>query len=163
LEALGQLTGGVAHDFNNLLTAIIGSMELLRKRLPEDPRALALLDNALHGAERGSTLTQRMLAFARRQDLRIAPIDLAALVGGMAGLLERSIGPGTIIQTRFPVALPSVLSDPNQVETALLNLALNARDAMGDGGVITVSAREDTIDQAAAAGIAVKPGRYVCL
>ena len=163
LESLGQLTGGVAHDFNNLLTAIISSLELLRKRLPDDARSLSLLDNALHGAARGATLTQRMLAFARRQDLKITAIDVSALVGGMMGLLERSIGPGAVIQTRFPVMLPPVRTDANQLETALLNLALNARDAMADGGVITLSAREERIDDTAAMRLDLKAGRYVCV
>ncbi|WP_244276544.1 MHYT domain-containing protein, partial [Methylobacterium indicum] len=141
MEAVGQLTGGVAHDFNNLLMAVLGSLELLRKRLPDDPRLLRLLDNAVQGAERGAALTQRMLAFARRQDLKPEPVDLARLVRGMADLLQRSIGPGMRIETRFPARLPPALVDAHQLELALLNLVVNARDAMPEGGTITIAAR----------------------
>ena len=92
LEAIGQLTGGIAHDFNNLLTAILGSLELLRKRLPNDPRSLSLLENAAQGAQRGKTLTNRMLAFARNQDLRREVVDIPELVQGMTELMQRSLG-----------------------------------------------------------------------
>ncbi|MGX7703481.1 MHYT domain-containing protein [Methylobacterium sp. Gmos1] len=141
MEAVGQLTGGVAHDFNNLLMAVLGSLELLRKRLPDDPRLLRLLDNAVQGAERGAALTQRMLAFARRQDLKPAAVELARLVRDMTDLLQRSIGPGIRIETRFPVGLPPALVDAHQLELALLNLVVNARDAMPEGGTVTVAAR----------------------
>ena len=161
LESLGQLTGGIAHDFNNLLTAIIGSLELLRKRLPDDARARALLENAIHGAERGSTLTQRMLAFARRQDLKLQAIDLCMLVHGMSGLLERSLGPGVALLLRVTPDLPRVCSDANQLETALLNLAVNARDAMRDGGTITIDAREERVREGGRLGL--QNGNYVCL
>jgi PAS domain S-box-containing protein len=161
LESLGKLTGGMAHDFNNLLTVILASLELLRKRLPDDARARALLDNAVHGAERGATLTQRMLAFARRQDLKYEAIDVASLVSGMMGLLERSVGPGIGIEAEFPPSLPAVHSDPNQLETALLNLALNARDAMPDGGTISIKAREETVGKDSRLGL--PRGCYVCL
>ena len=93
MEAIGQLTGGIAHDFNNLLTAVTSSLELLKKRIAHDDRSTALLDNAIDGAERGARLTQRMLAFARRQDLSIEPVYLNALVSGMRGLIERAVGP----------------------------------------------------------------------
>jgi len=162
MESIGQLTGGVAHDFNNLLTAIIGSLELLRKRLPrEDPRAAALLQNALHGAERGATLTQRMLAFARRQDLRIEAIDLPELINGMLGLMERSIGPMIAIDRHMPPNLARVRCDANQLETALLNLVVNARDAMPNGGRITIFANEEQVDEQSPLGL--RPGTYVCL
>ncbi|MBK3395185.1 MULTISPECIES: MHYT domain-containing protein [Methylobacterium] len=141
MEAVGQLTGGVAHDFNNLLMAVLGSLELMRKRLPDDPRLLRLLDNAVQGAERGAALTQRMLAFARRQELRPEPVDLARLVRGMADLLQRSIGPEIRIETRFPLRLPPALVDAHQLELALLNLVVNARDAMPGGGTVTIAAR----------------------
>jgi PAS domain S-box-containing protein len=141
MEAIGQLTGGVAHDFNNLLMAVLGSLELVRKRLPYDPRVTPLLENAIHGAERGAALTQRMLAFARKQELSLEGVDLANLVRGMLGLLQRSVGPAHRIDLRMPPGLPLVTSDPNQLETALLNLVVNARDAMPEGGVITISAR----------------------
>jgi signal transduction histidine kinase len=93
MECIGQLTGGVAHDFNNLLTAVMGNLELLRKRLPDDPRAQHLIDGAIKGAERGSSLTQRMLAFARQQDLQTSSADVASLLVGMGDLLERTLGP----------------------------------------------------------------------
>ncbi|HZP65091.1 MAG TPA: PAS domain S-box protein [Rudaea sp.] len=161
LESIGQLTGGIAHDFNNLLTAILGSLEVLRKRLRGDERSLALLDNAIQGAERGTTLTQRMLAFARRQELKLEAVDVPKLVAGMELLLERTLGPTVTIETAFADALPPVCSDPNQLESALLNLAVNARDAMPDGGVITIGAGKVTLGEGNAMG--VDPGVYVCL
>jgi PAS domain S-box-containing protein len=143
IEAIGHLTGGVAHDFNNLLAVVLGNLELLRKRLPEDARTRALLENAIEGAQRGAALTQRMLAFARRQDLNPQPVDVSALVRGMADLLQRSIGPTVRIETHFPLRLRPALVDANQLELALLNLVVNARDAMPDGGTITISGREE--------------------
>jgi PAS domain S-box-containing protein len=125
LEAIGQLTGGIAHDFNNLLTAILGSLELLRKRLPNDRRSISLLENAAQGAERGKTLTNRMLAFARNQELKHEVVDVPELVQGMTELLQRSLGSTFKIETRFPLGLKRVMSDANQLEMALLNLAVN--------------------------------------
>ena len=161
LEAIGQLTGGLAHDFNNLLTAVLGSLELVRKRLPEDPRISPLIDNAIHGAQRGAVLTQRMLAFARKQELTLGPVELPALVGGMAGLFQRSIGPAIQIQTSFPAGLAPALTDANQLENALLNLVVNARDAMPDGGVIRIEASNETVAAASASG--PPPGDYIRL
>jgi PAS domain S-box-containing protein len=158
MEAIGQLTGGIAHDFNNLLTAILGSLEIARKRV-DDPSVTRLLDNAIRGALRGATLTQRMLAFARRQDLDSQPIEIPALVRDMTELLERSLGPSVMIETRFPLKLPWVTADLNQLEMALLNLAVNARDAMPDGGPIIFAARSETVRS----GQKLKPGAYVCL
>ena len=108
MEAIGQLTGGIAHDFNNLLMAVLGSLELMRKRLPDDPKLMALLDNAVQGAQRGAALTQRMLAFARRQELKQEPVDIPELVRGMTELLQRSLGPSVGIETRFPLVLKPV-------------------------------------------------------
>jgi PAS domain S-box-containing protein len=161
MEAVGQFTGGAAHDFNNLLMAILGSLEILRKRLPNDPRLLALLDNAVQGAKRGSSLTQRMLAFARRQELKHEAVDLAHLVGNMLELLERSLGPTINIETRLPRQAVRVRTDANQLETALLNLAINSRDAMPDGGTITISVAEHCIATGHATSLA--PGPYACL
>ncbi|MDP3870040.1 PAS domain-containing sensor histidine kinase [Phenylobacterium sp.] len=161
LEAIGQLTGGVAHDFNNLLMAVLGSLELVRKRLPHDPRITPLIDNAMQGAQRGAALTQRMLAFARKQDLKLDPVDVPTLVRGMTGLLQRSLGPAMRIETQFPRGLALVLTDPNQLENALLNLAVNARDAMPDGGAIRIEARPETLGEAAEIGL--PPGDYVRL
>jgi CheY-like chemotaxis protein len=161
MEAVGQFTGGAAHDFNNLLMAILGSLELLRKRLPNDPRLLALLDNAVLGAKRGSSLTQRMLAFARRQELKHESVDLAALVNNMLEFLERSLGPTINIETQFPLAAVRVRTDANQLETALLNLAINSRDAMPNGGNIRISVAEHSLTGAHATNL--PPGDYACL
>jgi len=159
MDAIGQLTGGVAHDFNNLLMATLSSLELLRKRLPDDPALLRLLDNAVKGAERGAVLTQRMLAFARRQDLKTERVEIPMLVRGMAELIQRSLGPAIAIETRFPLSLGAVSADANQLEMALLNLVVNARDAMPDGGQISIVAQ----DRIVAAGDRLDPGRYVIL
>jgi PAS domain S-box-containing protein len=144
MDAVGQLTGGVAHDFNNLLSAVLGSLELLRKRLPHDPKFLLLLDNAINGAQRGAVLTQRMLAFARRQELKSTSVDAAELLGGMTELLQSSVGPAVIIATRVEPHLKPMMADRNQLELAILNLSVNARDAMPVGGAIVLEAREDT-------------------
>jgi PAS domain S-box-containing protein len=138
IETIGQLTGGVAHDFNNLLMAVLGNLQLLRKRLPDDARLLRLLDGAVQGARRGAVLTQRLLAFARRQDLQPSPVDLVALVGGMRDLLAQSAGPGIEIVIDLPDHAPRVLADQNQIESALLNLVINARDASVAGGIIAI-------------------------
>jgi PAS domain S-box-containing protein len=145
MDAIGQLTGGIAHDFNNLLMAVLGSLELMRKRLPNDPMLQKLLENAVQGAQRGTTLTKRMLAFARRQELKQEPVDIPDLVRGMTELLESSLGPSVDIETRFPLGLKPVRADANQLEMALLNLAVNARHAMPDGGQIVIKAREQGI------------------
>ena len=159
MDAIGQLTGGVAHDFNNLLMAVLGSLELLRKRLPSDPKMMRLVDNAMQGAQRGAGLTQRMLAFARRQELKPAVIDVAELVHGMTDLLHSSLGATVQIETDFSPGLNKVLADPNQLELAILNLAVNARDAMPRGGAIMIAAREMNVVDAPD----LKAGRYVCL
>lgn len=161
MEAIGQFTGGVAHDFNNLLMAVLGSLELLRKRLPDDPKLLTLLENAVQSAQRGTALTKRMLAFARHQELKQEVIGIPELVRGMTELIQRSLGPSLSIETRFPLGLMPVKVDSNQLEMALLNLAVNARDAMPDGGEIVVAAREETIANGHHSGL--KEGRYVCL
>ena len=147
METIGQLTGGVAHDFNNLLMAVMGNLDLLRKRMPADPRLHRLVDGALQGAERGASLTQRLLAFARRQDLRAVPIDLRALIHGMIDLLERSLGPRVVLRLDLPEGLPPARADANQLELAVLNLAINARDAMPDGGTIDIGVCEYRAEQ----------------
>jgi PAS domain S-box-containing protein len=161
LETIGQLSGGVAHDFNNLLMVIVGSLQLLQKLVPDDPKIHALLNNALAGAERGSSLTQRMLAFARRQQLRLESVDLLDLVRGMSDLLKRSLGPTVQIETRFPIGLPPVKADTNQLEMALLNLATNGRDAMQGHGQLTIAAREIVVDGEEHGQLI--PGHYVAL
>jgi len=157
METIGQLTGGVAHDFNNLLMAVMGNLDLLRKRLPEDPRLHRLVDGALQGAERGASLTQRLLAFARQQDLRAVPIDLRALIQGMSNLLERSLGPRISLRLDLPEGLPPARIDANQLELAILNLAINARDAMPDGGTIEIKVSEHQAKK----DPALQPGTYL--
>lgn len=129
MEAVGQLTGGIAHDFNNLLTIVMGSLDLLRRRA-EDERSQRLLDNAMEGATRAATLTARLLAFSRRQPLSPQPVDLNRLVGGMSDLLHRTLGESIQVETVLAGGLWQAHADPNQLENALLNLAVNARDAM---------------------------------
>ena len=142
METIGQLTGGVAHDFNNLLATVLGNLELLKKRMPtSDPKILRLVDNAMQGALRGASLTQRMLAFARKQDLRPAVVDVQELVHGMASLLKFEAG--IRVETLFPMDLPKVKVDANQLELAILNLAVNARDAMPAGGLIKIAGRQE--------------------
>jgi signal transduction histidine kinase/CheY-like chemotaxis protein len=142
METIGQLTGGVAHDFNNLLMAVMGNLDLLRKRIPDDPRLHRLVNGALQGAERGASLTQRLLAFARQQDLRAVPIDLRTLIHDMIDLLERSLGPRVALRLDIPLELPPACIDANQLELAILNLAINARDAMPEGGSIDIKVAE---------------------
>ena len=161
MEAVGQLTGGVAHDFNNLLAVVMGNLDLLRKRVPNDPRAQALIENATEGARRGAALTQRMLSFARQQSLDAKPVDVPVLVRGMEDLLRRSLGPQIRVETRFPADPLLANADANQLELALLNLAVNARDAMPEGGVIEVAARRESLAAGAVPGL--KAGRYVAI
>src|SRR6202162_2865463 len=145
MDTIGRLTGGVAHDFNNLLMAVLGSLSLLEKKLPQDPQIRRLLHNAIQGADRGKALTQRLLAFSRRQDLKPQAVDLALLVNGMEELLKRAVGHGITFSGEFPQDLPPVLVDANQLELALLNVALNARDAMPDGGSVKITAQADSV------------------
>lgn len=145
MEAVGQLTGGLAHDFNNLLMAILGSLELARKRADRSDVA-DLIDNAIQGAQRGASLTQRLLAFSRRQELQLSSIDVVKLVDGMTEMMRRTIGPEVVISSDFPANLPNVRTDAAQLESALLNLVVNARDAMPSGGEIQVSAALARVD-----------------
>jgi signal transduction histidine kinase len=161
IEALGQLVGGVAHDFNNLLMAIIGNLDLLAKKLGEDARLHRLLDGAMEGARRGATLTQRLLAFARKQELKAQATDVRSLVEDMIRLIDRSVGPMVRIELHVEDKTPVVDVDPNQLEMALLNLAVNARDAMITGGVLTIRLSEQIVEVDDQLG--VKPGRYVVL
>jgi len=160
LEAIGQLTGGVAHDFNNLLMAVLGSLELVQKRLPDDPQINRLIGNAIQGARRGATLTQRMLAFARRQELKREAIDLAGLVLGLEDLLNQSLGPLFTLSIEMAPRLPAVESDPAQLESALVNVIINARDAMPHGGAITLTTACEHVGPGAPD---LAPGDYVRL
>ncbi|HUB50450.1 MAG TPA: ATP-binding protein, partial [Acetobacteraceae bacterium] len=137
MEAVGQLTGGVAHDFNNLLTAVLGSLQMIVKRT-DDPQIRRFAENARRAAERGARLTQQLLAFSRRQRLAPEPVDLPRLLSGISDLLTRAVGATVSLQTRFAADLPPAFVDPTQLELALLNLAINARDAMPDGGTLTL-------------------------
>jgi signal transduction histidine kinase/CheY-like chemotaxis protein len=161
LEAMGQLTGGVAHDFNNLLSPIIGSLDLIQKRKLDEDRTNRLLDGALAAAERARVLVQRLLAFARRQPLQPAPVDMAALVDGMAELVASTSGPRIKVVTDVSPDLPPAHADANQLEMAILNLAVNARDAMPDGGQLTLGVR--AVDLGSDQESRLRPGRYVCL
>jgi signal transduction histidine kinase len=160
MESIGQLTGGIAHDFNNLLAVVLGNLDLLRKRIRDDDRSRRLLEGAIQGAQRGAALTQRLLAFSRRQDLVPQAVDVPQLVANMTDLLSRSLGPSIQIATRFPPDLPPVKVDPNQLELALLNLAVNARDAIPIGGTITISGRVEHLSDEEG-GLAAGP--YVCI
>jgi PAS domain S-box-containing protein len=159
LEAMGQLTGGIAHDFNNLLTPIMANLDLLHKRAPS-PRDRRLIEGALMSAESGRTLVQRLLAFARRQALQPARVDVAALVERMGDLIGRTLGPRIRIALELAPDLRPALADPNQLEMAILNLSVNARDAMPDGGSLTIRVGNDRAD-GASSGLAA--GDYVRL
>jgi len=161
MDAIGKLTGGVAHDFNNLLAVIVGSLDLARMRLASGGEVERFLDNAMAAAERGATLTQRMLAFARRQELKLQSVDCLGLVQGMADMLQSTIGPSVTIDTLLPANLPPAYADPAQLELALLNLAVNARDAMPEGGRIIIEASEMLTAEGALPGLGA--GAYVKL
>ncbi len=158
LEMIGQLTGGVAHDFNNLLMAVQANLGLLRKHLPGDPRTVRLIDGALQGVQRGTALTQRLLAFARQQDLRLEPVNLSDLVQGMRELIARAVGDMIDVRIDLPPTTPLAMIEGNQIELAILNLVVNARDAMPDGGLLTISVTEGD-----GAIVPLPPARYVCL
>lgn len=157
LEMIGQLSGGIAHDFNNLLMAIIANLELARKEVANDSKIVRLVDGAFRGAQRGAALTQRLLAFARQQNLKVEPVRMSSLVAGMADLLERSIGSAIELRIEASPASPPTILDANQVELAILNLVVNARDAMPDGGTLTISV--DTVRSSGKAEL--RAGEYV--
>lgn len=159
MEMIGQLTGGVAHDFNNLLMAVLSNLDLLRRHVAGDRDGERLIEIASQGAQRGAALTQRLLAFARRQDLQLQPTNLVELVRGMTELLERSIGSAVELRMDLPTRSPPVLVDANQIELALLNLVVNARDAMPEGGAVAIK-----LDRAEATGDGDLPvGQYTRL
>ena len=156
LETIGQLTGGVAHDFNNLLTPIMGALDFLRRKSTGDERAMQRITSALQAAERSRTLIQRLLAFARRQALEMQAVDVGGLVEGMRDLMQRTLGVGIRLTVCSPPNLPAATVDPNQLELAILNLCVNARDAMGENGSLAITVTEEQ-----APGVA--PGRYIRL
>ncbi|MPZ34925.1 MAG: response regulator [Rhodospirillales bacterium] len=168
MESVGQLTGGVAHDFNNLLTVIIGNLDALQRHLREpaadSERLKRSAENAMRGARRAESLTQRLLAFSRQQPLDPRPVDVGRLIAGMSDLLRRTLGEQIAIETALTGGLWQVDVDPNQLEVAILNLAVNARDAMSNGGRLTLETANVFLDHAYAAGQSeVVPGQYVQL
>jgi CheY-like chemotaxis protein len=165
MEALGQLTGGVAHDFNNLLTIILGNIERARGRSNViDGAVKTMLDRAYEGASRAATLTQRLLAFSRQQPLDPAAVECNRLVSGMSEMLHRTLGEDIAIETVLSGGLWRALADPNQLESAILNLAVNARDAMPKGGKLTIEISNAYLDEAYARRQPdVTPGQYVSI
>jgi signal transduction histidine kinase len=161
MEAMGQLTGGVAHDFNNLLAPIIGSLDMLVRRGVGSDRERRLIDGALQSAERAKTLVQRLLAFARRQPLQPVSVEIPPLIEGMVGLISSTLGPTIDVRVDCAPEVPLAKADPNQLEMALLNLAVNARDAMPRGGELTIRAKSERLEQAHASDL--PPGEYVRL
>ena len=180
MEAVGRLTGGIAHDFNNLLTIVIGSLDLLRRRMPESPgtaRQRRLLENALQGGQRAATLTARLLAFSRQQPLMPKPLDVNRLVAGMSELLRRALGGRVELETVLVPEAWQVHVDPNQLESALLNLAVNARDAVEEkcardgmdtldpgAGKLTIETANTTLDATSVRQHDdVSPGQYLMI
>jgi PAS domain S-box-containing protein len=165
METLGQLTGGVAHDFNNLLQIVSGNLEILQRNLPEDAARLRrVAENAAKGADRAAILTQRLLAFSRRQPLDPKPISINRLVAGMSELLHRTLGETVEVETVLASGLWAVEADPNQLENAILNLAVNARDAMPAGGKLTIETANTHLDRAySALNTGVAAGQYVVI
>jgi len=161
LETLGQLTGGVAHDFNNLLTPIVGALDMLRRQHVSDERSIRLISGAMQAAERATTLVQRLLSFARRQHLELRTVDIKGLVEGMHDLMQRTIGPHIAVHLEMASDLPPARVDPGQLELALLNLAVNSRDAMSGGGHLRLSLDEAQIGPVANEGLTA--GRYIRL
>jgi signal transduction histidine kinase len=161
MEALGQLTGGIAHDFNNLLTGILGGLEVTRMRI-DDPRTLRLIDSSISAAQRGAKLIAQLMAFARRQNLRVEYLPLNLLIQEMRDLLDRSVGSAVTVTFDFLPDVWPVMADASQVQTAILNLAINARDAMPDGGHLRIATGNSVLD-AAAAGSELAPGDYATL
>jgi PAS domain S-box-containing protein len=165
MEAIGQLTGGIAHDFNNLLTVISGNIETVQRRISRTDMGLyRFLEAASRAVERASTLTHRLLAYSRRQPLDPRPVELNRLIVGMSDLLGRTLGAHITIESVLAGGLWRIASDPNQVENAILNLAVNARDAMPDGGKLTLETANTHLDDAyASANAEVTAGQYVML
>lgn len=161
MEAMGQLTGGVAHDFNNLLTPIVGSLDMLQRKGLGGPREQRLIDGAMQSADRAKTLVQRLLAFARRQPLQPSAVDVGKLVAGMADLIASTSGPQIHVVVDAADGLPPAKADPNQLEMALLNLGVNARDAMPEGGTLRITAGLDAVGPDHRSGL--RPGSYVRL
>jgi len=165
MEAVGHLTGGVAHDFNNLLQVVVGNLEILQRNMKSEPARLSrAVENAMTGARRAAQLTQRLLAFSRRQPLAPRPLDLNDLVRGMSDLLGRTLGETVRVETVLAADVYRVEADPNQLENAILNLAVNARDAMLQGGALTIeTANAQLDDNYVEANAEVTPGQYAVI
>jgi PAS domain S-box-containing protein len=163
MEAVGQLTGGIAHDFNNMLAVVMGSLDLLKRRVGDNPRAVRQIESAADAAERAALLTRRLLAFSRQQALNPQPIDPNRLVGEMSELLRHSIGAGIRLHTTLADGLWRTRVDANQLENVLLNLAVNARDAMPDGGCLTIETGNVQLDKRNAAASGTRAGDYVLI
>ena len=163
MEAVGQLTGGIAHDFNNLLAVVSGNIEALQRRLPKgaDDNLRRRADAALHATMRAALLTDRLLAFSRRQPLEPKSISVNALITGISEMLRRTLGESVLIQTVLAAGVWPTFVDSNQLESALINLAVNARDAMPDGGKLTIEAANVYLDDDYSAGAEVPAGQYV--
>jgi len=147
MQALGTLAGGVAHDFNNLLMAVLGSLDLASRRAPDDPRLTRLLQNAIYAAERGASLTQRLLSFSRQRDLRLQAVDVNQVINDMNDLLTRTLGGFIRIEKNLAERLWLAMVDPDQLELAVLNLCINARDAMSEKGTLTLSTRNQSVEE----------------
>ena len=165
METVGQLTGGIAHDFNNLLQIVSGNLDILCRKMPDDAARLRrYAERAMVGASRAATLTQRLLAFSRRQPLAPKPTNVNRLLPGMSELLHRTLGETIEVQAVLPPRIWLVETDPNQLENAILNLALNARDAMPDGGKLTIETQNTLLDEAyASQNPGVAAGQYVVI
>jgi PAS domain S-box-containing protein len=164
LEAIGQLTGGIAHDFNNILTIVIGMNELLASSLQGDPHLAAICKSVDEAADRGAKLVQRMLAFARKQPLQVRTLDLNDIVVQMASMLEQALGETIKVETVLPEGLWRAQADLSEVENAIINLAVNARDAMPDGGRLLIETQNAHLDaQYASTNVDVTPGDYVSI
>jgi len=168
MESIGQLTGGIAHDFNNLLAVVVGNLETLKRRFEamfggRDPSLLRLAEGALQGADRAAALTRQLLAFSRRQSLDPQPFEAGTLIDGVVELLRRSLGERIAVTTLVPAEIWTAFADTHQLEGALLNLAVNARDAMPEGGRLSIAAANVTIGQDSAGGLALAAGDYVMI
>ncbi len=169
MEAVGQLTGGIAHDFNNMLAVVIGNLNLIQRRLAKselkgsDPKIAGFVDSALEGANRAAALTARLLAFSRQQPLSPEPIEPNRLVAGMSDLLARTLGETVAVETVLGAGVWRIQADPTQLESALVNLSVNGRDAMPEGGRLTIETANAYLDADYAAAEGAKPGQYVLI
>jgi CheY-like chemotaxis protein/nitrogen-specific signal transduction histidine kinase len=168
MEALGQLAGGVAHDFNNSAAVVLAGLTLLEKRhgaalTAAGPAVLHLLAGLKDGAERGASVARRLLSFARREELRAADIEPAELLGALRDVLANALGPGVRVQVEAPAGLPALRADRARLETTLINLAVNARDAMPDGGTVVLGAATENLPSDRAYDLGLEPGAYVRL